>query len=556
MKHLLKIFLVEDELVIRENIKKSIDWELYGFELCGDAGDGELALPMIIKLQPDIVITDIKMPFMDGLKLARAIKKEMPKVKIIILSGYGEFTYAKEALNIGVTDYLLKPVGSKMLMDALDKVGEMIYRERAEEESINQYKRGMEENVINLKKQFFMELCTKEMDTAEITEKSNRLMMDLRANCYNIILLKLFCQEQDYKEYSESLLNAEKELALRFENHPIYQYYDHLIIGSALLIKGNDPSELKRLQEEAVERILICVKNHEGINYFVAVGIPVTEIGELPKSFNEANRALAYRHVLQPNQVVLANRLDSYQSIFHPGNIALSEIDVKQLDERIVGNFMTNGDQSEVSVFIDEYLKGIGESAFNSYMFRQYLVIDFYFTVLRFAKKLGYSGDSIEDISQDQGKMNDVVGSAVKTTEYLKYLLIQVLMLRESVSTKKYRKLIEVAKAYIHENYAKEDISLNAAACAVNVSPSHFSTIFSQEEGQTFSEYLTQVRMAKARELLKCTNMRASEIGYQVGYKDPHYFSFMFKKTQGLTPKDYRSGAYAGDNERLKQEGD
>jgi len=414
----------------------------------------------------------------------------------------------------------------------------------------------MEENVINLKKQFFMELCTKEMDTAEITEKSNRLMMDLRANCYNIILLKLFCQEQDYKEYSESLLNAEKELALRFENHPIYQYYDHLIIGSALLIKGNDPSELKRLQEEAVERILICVKNHEGINYFVAVGIPVTEIGELPKSFNEANRALAYRHVLQPNQVVLANRLDSYQSIFHPGNIALSEIDVKQLDERIVGNFMTNGDQSEVSVFIDEYLKGIGESAFNSYMFRQYLVIDFYFTVLRFAKKLGYSGDSIEDISQDQGKMNDVVGSAVKTTEYLKYLLIQVLMLRESVSTKKYRKLIEVAKAYIHENYAKEDISLNAAACAVNVSPSHFSTIFSQEEGQTFSEYLTQVRMAKARELLKCTNMRASEIGYQVGYKDPHYFSFMFKKTQGLTPKDYRSGAYAGDNERLKQEGD
>lgn len=553
---MLKIFLVEDELVIRENIKKSIDWELYGFELCGDAGDGELALPMIIKLQPDIVITDIKMPFMDGLKLARAIKKEMPKVKIIILSGYGEFTYAKEALNIGVTDYLLKPVGSKMLMDALDKVGEMIYRERAEEESINQYKRGMEENVINLKKQFFMELCTKEMDTAEITEKSNRLMMDLRANCYNIILLKLFCQEQDYKEYSESLLNAEKELALRFENHPIYQYYDHLIIGSALLIKGNDPSELKRLQEEAVERILICVKNHEGINYFVAVGIPVTEIGELPKSFNEANRALAYRHVLQPNQVVLANRLDSYQSIFHPGNIALSEIDVKQLDERIVGNFMTNGDQSEVSVFIDEYLKGIGESAFNSYMFRQYLVIDFYFTVLRFAKKLGYSGDSIEDISQDQGKMNDVVGSAVKTTEYLKYLLIQVLMLRESVSTKKYRKLIEVAKAYIHENYAKEDISLNAAACAVNVSPSHFSTIFSQEEGQTFSEYLTQVRMAKARELLKCTNMRASEIGYQVGYKDPHYFSFMFKKTQGLTPKDYRSGAYAGDNERLKQEGD
>ena len=553
MKRVLKIFLVEDELIIRENIKKSIDWESYGFEFLGDAGDGELAYPMIIKLQPDIVITDIKMPFMDGLELSRAIKKEMPKVKIIILSGYGEFSYAKEALNIGVTDYLLKPVDAVTLMETLDKVGEIIYRERAEEESINQYKLEMEENAANSKRHFFMELCTKVLDEEYIAHKSSRLNMELKANFYNIILLKLFCAELEFAAYSEELFNAEKELFIRFANHPRYQYFDHLIIGSALLIKGNSIDELETLQEEAIERILNGVENNRGVNYFIAVGIPAASTSELIKSFNEANRALAYRHMLKPDQVVQADHLASYQHIFQSNDLILSEIDVKQLDERIVGNFIASGDKGEVSVFIDEYLKGIGESALNSYMFRQYLVIDFYFAVLRFAKKFGYNQENIEDISQDQGKMNAVIGSVPETIDYLKGLLVQAVELRDSVSTKKYRKLIEVAKAYIRENYAKEDISLKEAACIVNVSPSHFSTIFSKEEGKTFSEYLTQVRMTKAKELLRCTNMRASEIGYEVGYKDPHYFSFMFKKTQNRTPKDYRTAALTGEEKQQEE---
>ena len=544
---MLKIFLVEDELIIRENIKRSIDWESYGFELLGDASDGELALPMIIKLAPDIVITDIKMPFMDGLELSRAVKKEMPKVKIIILSGYGEFSYAKEALNIGVTDYLLKPVDAVTLMETLEKVGEIIYRERAEEESINQYKLEMEENIVDLKRRFFMELCTKALDEEYIALRSSQLNMDIKADFYNIILVKLLCAEQEFKAYSENLFDAEKELFVRFGNHPTYQYFEHLIIGSALLIKGNNINELETLQEEAIERILNCVKNNEGVNYFIAVGEPAASTRELVKSFNTANRALAYRYMLKPDQVVKANHLASYQYIFRPNDIILSEIDVKRLDERIVGNFIASGDKGEVSVFIDEYFKGIGETALNSYMFRQYLVIDFYFTVLRFAKKFGYSLENIEDISRDQGKMNAVIGSVPGTIDYLKNLLVQAVELRDSVSTKKYRKLIEVAKAYILENYAKEDISLKEAACIVNVSPSHFSTIFSQEEGLTFSEYLTRIRMTKAKELLKCTDMRASEIGYKVGYKDPHYFSFMFKKTQNRTPKDYRAGISAGE---------
>ena len=123
---MLKVFLVEDEVVMRNGIKNNIPWEQEGFEFAGEASDGELAYPLIKKEKPDILITDIRMPFMDGLELSRLVKKELPQIKIIILSGYNEFDYAKTAINIGVTDYLLKPISSAKLLEAVKKVADMI----------------------------------------------------------------------------------------------------------------------------------------------------------------------------------------------------------------------------------------------------------------------------------------------------------------------------------------------------------------------------------------------------------------------------------------------
>lgn len=128
---MLKVFLVEDEIIMREGIKRKINWEQEGFEFVGDASDGELAYPLILQSKPDILLTDIKMPFMDGLELSRLVKKELPDTKIVILSGYDEFEYAKEAINIGITEYLLKPITSQQLLEALKKVEEMILEENS-----------------------------------------------------------------------------------------------------------------------------------------------------------------------------------------------------------------------------------------------------------------------------------------------------------------------------------------------------------------------------------------------------------------------------------------
>ena len=147
---MLKIFLAEDEVVVRETIKRMIPWEELGFELVGEAADGEMALPLLIRQQPDLLITDIKMPFMDGLELSDILKKKMPKIQIIILSGYGEFDYAKEAIKIGVTDYLTKPVTGEQLLEALNKVKQKLDKKKRQEEDIKKLQKNIKESGIAL----------------------------------------------------------------------------------------------------------------------------------------------------------------------------------------------------------------------------------------------------------------------------------------------------------------------------------------------------------------------------------------------------------------------
>ena len=152
---MLKVFLVEDEVVMRNGIKNNIPWEQEGFEFVGEASDGELAYPLIKREKPDILITDIRMPFMDGLELSRLVKKELPQIKIIILSGYNEFDYAKTAISIGVTDYLLKPISSAKLLEAVKKVGDMIEKEQDNVRLMERYEKEMEENILQEKHKLY-----------------------------------------------------------------------------------------------------------------------------------------------------------------------------------------------------------------------------------------------------------------------------------------------------------------------------------------------------------------------------------------------------------------
>ena len=366
---MVKVFLVEDEAIIRRGIKKNVEWEKNGFEFVGEAGDGEYAYPQILKTEPDILITDIKMPFMDGLELSHLVKKNLPNTKIIILSGYNEFEYAKEAITIGISEYLLKPVTAASLTAVLRKVKEEIREEK---------------------------------------EKSRLL-----------------------------------------------------------------------------ER------------YFV-----------------------------------------SYEKY----NAFLDKTDYTGVDRKLIQDFLKLGSAGEEGMFIDEYLAAVGENNYRSLLLRQYMTIDIFFCVQEFLKGLDGHTDEIPPELGDIKYIPKIVGSEEQTVSYLKELFAFAISERDLVSGNRYGSLIDTAKQYLAEHFESNDVSLNTVAAQVGVSSSYFSSIFKQETGQSFVEYLTKLRIDKACELLRCTTLRTAEIGERVGYNDPHYFSATFKKVTGVSPKDYKNG--------------
>lgn len=366
---MIKVFLVEDEIIIRKGIRNNVDWNSYGFEFVGEAGDGERAYPMILKSKPDILLTDVKMPFMDGLELSRLVKKALPKTKIIILSGYDEFDYAKEAIKIGVSEYLLKPVTSVNLVEALKKAGERIWEE----------------------------------------EEHSRLL-------------------------ERYLVNYEKYM-------------------------------------------------------------------EFP-----------------------------------------DKTDYNGVDRKLIENFLKTGDVKECVLFIDEYFEAVGEKNYKSLLLRQYMTMDIFYCVREFVKSINGEAAETSPELNDMKRMTMAIESVENTINYLKELFTFALTTRDTNSNDRYGQIIREAKDYIAEHFSDSEFSLNRIAEYIGVSSSYFSSIFKQGTGQSFIEYLTRVRIDKACELLKCTNLRAAEIGGSVGYSDPHYFSAAFKRTMGQSPTEYRAG--------------
>ncbi len=539
---MLKVFLVEDEFVVREGIKNNIDWRARGYEFCGEAGDGELALPMIQKLKPDIVITDIRMPFMDGLVLSRLIKKEMPWIEIIILTGYEEFEYAKEGIKLGIARYLTKPISGDELLKEVDSLAAGIEEKRKEREIREKYMKEIEENFAQESKDLFQYLVTGSKSAAELLELADRLHIDLSALWYNIVLLQIRSMHHAQDEYSNSLIEIEQNLSRLGEGTKLL-IFDRNLEGKALLFRGDSREEMEQRQQEYLESLKKIIAGYEDVSYFGGIGVPVNRLRELPSSFETASHAFAHRYLVRESCILDSG--DTGRGTWLAGEeLDLSNINPKQIDRRKIRDFLKLGDREETIYFVEEFCNDLGGDVMRSNMFRQYITMDIYFCVADFMEDLQIPRDEVERFDMTSGVWQSVEG----TMQYIVALINRALELREKKASNRYGDIVDEVLRYIAENYADEELSLNLLASHVNFSPNHLSMIFAQQTGSTFIKYLTEYRMNKAKELLRCTGKRSSEISAQVGYKDSHYFSYVFKKTQGMTPTQYR-GAKNQDGE-------
>ena len=519
-----KVFFVEDEIITREGIRDNVDWQSSGFEFCGEAADGEMALPLLRTAQPDVLITDIKMPFMDGLQLSKIVRERMPWVKIIILSGHDEFEYAQKAINLGVTDYLLKPVTVQKLQNVLQKLGVQLDQERKEQDNLKKLQEQVQESQETLRERLLFKLVVGAISPTDAIEKGQTLGLDLIARYYLVVILKIGlgdrAEQYDHDEYQ----HVQRVLIELVEKDPdifvLKRDWGDLI----LIMKGSTAEYLEEERDSLLNEIRVEIAKTR-YQLTIGVGASKKRVADICQSFVDA--------LVNIQNPVGGNNAGEIQVI--------ERAELLKVDKLAVENYLRYGSKDGFDEFFNAYLQPLNETALKSTLIKNYIFVD---VILATAKMVNELGGEVDKVIPELNSIETIL-SNVKSVEQLReqtYKILSVAMdYRDSQPNSQYKKLIRQAKEYIDKHYTDAELTLNDVAAQVNLSASHFSAVFSQETGQTFKEYLTETRINKAKELLRMTALRSADIAYQVGYNDPHYFSSVFKKNTGLSPIEFRS---------------
>jgi two-component system response regulator YesN len=526
-----KVFLVDDEIVIREGIRDNVKWQNTGFIFLGEAPDGEMALPLIQETKPDILITDIKMPFMDGLQLSKIIRKTMPWIKIIILSGHDEFEYAREAIKIGVTEYLLKPIASGALIEALDRVALQIEKETKEREDARKIKKQLEQNAFLLRDRFLEELTQGIISTPEIIEGCTRFNINIIAKYYLVAIYQIDrCDNNDISREGSDFLKTQMLIDNIINEAEDIIKFKKSMEEIVLILKGDNATNLSERAYDLGQAIKYDVERSTCYKLSVSIGKVRERLQGVAQSYKDADKVRNSKYIYGKNKILSINDVKSS---------TMAKKDFTKVEKNNVRDFIKYGSMSQVGLFIEQHLSNL--NAIKSPIYIHYLLLD---VVLDASAIVNELCGKLEDLVPEVLNLDGIVAeidSIERFKELLEHIIIKVMEYRESKAENKYGSIIIKAKGFIDTNFSDSNISLNSVAAYVNVSPSHFSTIFSQETGENFIEYLTKVRIKKAMTLLKMTAHRSAEIAYQVGYNDSHYFSYIFKKTVGMTPKEYRN---------------
>ena len=534
---MLKVFLVEDESVIREGFRDKIPWEQYGFQLVGEAGDGEMALPMIRKLKPDLLITDIKMPFMDGLSLSEIVKEEFPKIKIIIISGYDDFEYARQAIKAGVDQYLLKPITRTTLRGVLLEMKEKIEQGMEQKDYQAQYQDEVQEFEQFSLRRFFEKILEGKLSVKEIYEEAAAQSLQLTASCYNLLLFSIYEKaEVSSRESRERLIRKQEEVFNYFLRHPQYILFRFNVSCYGVLIKS-EQFQMEELTENSLAHFKeVCAPEEDHLEWYVAVGTEVERLSMLPQCYKDANHYFAYRFI-KPGLHVLSETTLS-DCLAGQGEKNIGTVDFMQMDPEIIRDFLSRGEDKEIHDFVESYLYNI-QNALKSRMFRSYVILNIRFAVVAFLESIG--ADQAEYLEEIEHAVQMIRSEDSEIFEYFAGMLETAMGIRDRINSCQGGKMLKKALDYIDDHYDCDTLSLNLVAENIGMSASYLSAIFSQNMQKTFVEYVTEKRIEKAKKLLKQTDKNSGEIAKEVGYKDSHYFSFVFKKLQGCSPREYRA---------------
>ncbi|CAH1194277.1 HTH-type transcriptional activator RhaR [Paenibacillus auburnensis] len=547
-----KLILAEDEEDVREGIIAQIDWAKYGFEVVDSAENGREATEAIDRLLPDVVVTDIQMPFMNGLQLAEWIRARHPNTKIIILTGYDEFEYAQKAIKLQIDEYILKPFSSQELIDVLLKVKATIEAEIAEKENVYVLSEHYRKSLPVLREQFLSSLVSRRLPLQEITDKSAEYGINLDGKQFQASVISIdyirtgqsreaaagrpvsLRDTGDHNLQLFAILNIAEEICQKHGTGRVFIHRDEVVLLS--VSKEPDETEITGHTFAILEEIRQNVQHFLKLTVTAGAGTVCQSASMLFNSFSDAMQALDYRLILGNNRVIWIEDVESRSNQM----LVFDELTQQSLIRTI-----KLGTVQELKEVMDELFGGL-DTAHVSTQDYQIFLLEIITSILRVAKE---SGSETADFMvpnmatlTDMNKFNNMGEAKQWIINVCTGLMDSIASGRQS----SYKQLIDQAKEYIRSHYEESDISIGRVCQHLHISTGYFSSIFKKEMKMTFVSYLLQIRLEAAKELLRSTELKAFEIAEKIGFADPNYFSFCFRKKYGQSPKEYKNSARGG----------
>jgi two-component system response regulator YesN len=539
-----KLILVDDEADVREGVLSEIDWQANGFQVTDVAENGREALEMVERSAPDVIVTDIRMPFMDGLQLSEQIRRTYPATKIIILTGFDEFEYARKAIHLNIEEFVLKPFSAGDLLSALHKVKGRLDAEMAERENVDSLQEHYRRSLPVLRELFLVSLMTRKLSGVEIQEKMDNYGMPLVGSNYTVSIMQLDnpAKEREADDANRSrfefelqnfaVRNIAEEIVSRKEVAGyVFQHNDNIVLLN--ICSEKDLDKVRKNTSKLLEDIRQSVEKYIKRTVTIGTGTITPVLTDVKYSYADAAAALDYRILLGSNRVIAIEDVESR---------AAAPIRFDELQEQALLRCLKVGSSEEMETIVESLFDPLlsAESSCSFYD-AQIFLLQIVTTML---KVLQEPNRQYNDRPASDANWVKEITQFDSLREAKAWVVSTCAGMMSRIATDRqtaYHTLVEEAKSFTKTNYADSEITIAKVCSHLHISAGYFSSIFKRETKLTYVSFLLNIRMEAAKEMLLTTDLKTFEIAEKIGYADPNYFSFSFKKHVGVSPKDYRN---------------
>lgn len=525
-----KVILVDDEAEVIDMIEKKIHWNDLGFEVAGSATNGVKALELVEKLQPDVVLTDIKMPYMDGLELSRRLNREYPNIYIMLCTGFDEFEYAKEAVHLEIKEYMLKPVNATELSESLTNLKHTLDREREEKLNVKKLNDYFQEVLPKLQSNFFISLIEGRVEKHDYERFLQAYQVDMKGPLFGCVIFHT--SENHVPEGMNPLLlsmSVEREIKQRLMGQ--WNCREFIYMGNTLLILELDAEDKITQITDACDRFCRWAYRIMGAVVTAGIGTVCDSLYEISLSYERAREAVSYRVLYGTKRAINIGEIVPKEQI--------KPVQSEESRMQTLFRAIRIGDSAEIEQAAHGEMEKLHKNTetMSQYNLATMEIVSGFFK---------FCTDNSLDFNKISGNMQNIYEKVSQMDE--SSLTAWIVQMSKTISEKlkcarnsSARRLIVEAQNIVQERYMEADISLDEVCAVLGVSNSYFSSVFKKEAGKSFISYLTDYRMDIAAEMILNTDEKSYTIAEKVGYLDANYFSYVFKKKFGVSPSKYRA---------------